>query len=170
MHHSTLNVRRMQAATHWSTSVSRQAACARLSLSKPYRIDLSRCQQIRLRGSHSPARASPHNSAASRLATWLTPLRCTLSRTMHTSGDGDGGGDATHQPTLGAWRALETPPAELQLAFTLPTGQSFRWVKVGDNEYAGVIRGRLVSTPRSSPAQTVLNPNASTRIPPAHGA
>ena len=48
-------------------------------------------------------------------------------------------------PSGHAWRSLDTPATELQLQFTLPTGQSFRWRKTAENEYTGVIRGRLVS-------------------------
>ena len=39
---------------------------------------------------------------------------------------------------------LGLPPHELTLAFTLPTGQSFRWRPAGDGSYFGVISGRLL--------------------------
>lgn len=39
---------------------------------------------------------------------------------------------------------LGLPPHELTLAFTLPTGQSFRWRPAGDGSFFGVISGRLV--------------------------
>lgn len=43
------------------------------------------------------------------------------------------------------WRSLQTPPSELTLHFTLPTGQSFRWRETGEREYTGVIGSRVVS-------------------------
>lgn len=46
------------------------------------------------------------------------------------------------------WTLLGTPPAELQLDFTLPTGQSFRWQRTGDGEFTGVIGQRVVSMRR----------------------
>lgn len=43
-----------------------------------------------------------------------------------------------HRHSLGA------PAAEVQLRFTLPTGQSFRWRPTGEDEYTGVIGSRVV--------------------------
>lgn len=43
------------------------------------------------------------------------------------------------------WRSLAMPKKELCLAFTLPTGQSFRWRKTGDDVYTGVVHKRVVS-------------------------
>ena len=43
------------------------------------------------------------------------------------------------------WRSLGTPRAELQLDYTLPTGQSFRWRRTAAGEYTGVIGQRVVS-------------------------
>ena len=43
------------------------------------------------------------------------------------------------------WRSLAMPKEELCLAFTLPTGQSFRWRKTGDDVYTGVVHKRVVS-------------------------
>ena len=42
------------------------------------------------------------------------------------------------------WRSLAMPKKELCLAYTLPTGQSFRWRKTGEDEYTGVIHHRVV--------------------------
>ena len=42
------------------------------------------------------------------------------------------------------WKSLGTPRSELTLDFSLPTGQSFRWRRSGDNEYTGVLNQRLV--------------------------
>ena len=36
------------------------------------------------------------------------------------------------------------PRKELCLAFTLPTGQSFRWRKTGEDMYTGVVHQRVV--------------------------
>jgi len=44
------------------------------------------------------------------------------------------------------WRSLAMPKKELCLAFTLPTGQSFRWRKTGEDTYTGVIHQRVVSS------------------------
>lgn len=41
------------------------------------------------------------------------------------------------------WCSLGTPAAELRLEWTLPTGQSFRWRRAGD-EWVGVIGQRAV--------------------------
>lgn len=51
------------------------------------------------------------------------------------------------------WTALGTPTAELRLEFTLPTGQSFRWVKTGGDEYTGVIGQRVVRQARDGRRQ-----------------
>ena len=45
---------------------------------------------------------------------------------------------------MAGWRSLGTPPTELRLEFTLPTGQSFRWRATGPDEYTGVIQQRVV--------------------------
>jgi 8-oxoguanine DNA glycosylase, N-terminal domain len=42
------------------------------------------------------------------------------------------------------WRKLGAPPSELRLAFTLPTGQSFRWRRCGPEDFIGVVGQRLV--------------------------
>jgi N-glycosylase/DNA lyase len=47
-------------------------------------------------------------------------------------------------PAAPAWRRLGTPPSQLTLDFTLPTGQSFRWRRAGPGEYAGVAGGRVL--------------------------
>jgi len=43
------------------------------------------------------------------------------------------------------WTALGTTRKEISLQFTLPTGQSFRWRRLGDDLFAGVIGRRVVS-------------------------
>lgn len=43
-----------------------------------------------------------------------------------------------------AWNFLGTPRTELRLEFTLPTGQSFRWTKVTNDTYLGVVHKRAV--------------------------
>ena len=43
------------------------------------------------------------------------------------------------------WRSLGTPAAELRLEWTLPTGQSFRWRRAGEDEWVGVVGQRAVS-------------------------
>jgi len=50
---------------------------------------------------------------------------------------------ADPKPCPVPWRSLGTPPRELRLEFTLPTGQSFRWRQTGPGEFTGVI-GSLV--------------------------
>ncbi|KAI8474872.1 MAG: DNA glycosylase [Monoraphidium minutum] len=58
-----------------------------------------------------------------------------------------GAGPAAAAPPPAAalqWRLLGTPPSELTLDFTLPTGQSFRWRRTAPNEYTGVIGRRVV--------------------------
>lgn len=45
----------------------------------------------------------------------------------------------------GEWVSLNVSAAELQLCFTLPTGQSFRWRETAACEYTGVIGTRVVS-------------------------
>ena len=52
-----------------------------------------------------------------------------------------GAGTAADGP---GWQSLAMPKKELCLAFTLPTGQSFRWRKTGEDEYTGVIHHRVV--------------------------
>jgi hypothetical protein len=42
------------------------------------------------------------------------------------------------------WTHLRTPRTELNLHFTLPTGQSFRWKRTSVDEYTGVIGHRVV--------------------------
>lgn len=47
------------------------------------------------------------------------------------------------------WVSLHTPPDELLLSNTLPTGQSFRWRRTDDSSspyevYTGVVGQRLV--------------------------
>ena len=44
------------------------------------------------------------------------------------------------------WHSLAMPKRELFLAFTLPTGQSFRWRKTGDDLYTGVVHQRVVGS------------------------
>ena len=48
------------------------------------------------------------------------------------------------------WRSLAMPKKELCLAFTLPTGQSFRWRKTGDDVYTGVVHKRVVGHQHAS--------------------
>lgn len=43
------------------------------------------------------------------------------------------------------WVSLNVSASELQLCFTLPTGQSFRWRETAACEYTGVIGSRVVS-------------------------
>ncbi|MEW5302609.1 MAG: hypothetical protein WDW36_005377 [Sanguina aurantia] len=45
---------------------------------------------------------------------------------------------------FGGWKSLKVSSTELQLCFTLPTGQSFRWRETGAGEYTGVIGTRVV--------------------------
>ena len=44
----------------------------------------------------------------------------------------------------GGWTSLGLNRRELTLDHTLPTGQSFRWRRTGENEYTGVIGTRVV--------------------------
>jgi hypothetical protein len=44
----------------------------------------------------------------------------------------------------GEWIPLGVPPLELRCDATLVCGQSFRWRKTADDEWSGVISGRLV--------------------------
>lgn len=44
-----------------------------------------------------------------------------------------------------AWQSLGAPAQEVQLRFTLPTGQSFRWRPTGPGEFTGVVGSRVVS-------------------------
>jgi hypothetical protein len=44
----------------------------------------------------------------------------------------------------GEWIPLGIPPLELRCDATLVCGQSFRWRKTADDEWSGVISGRLV--------------------------
>jgi hypothetical protein len=48
------------------------------------------------------------------------------------------------RPDSEGWRPLGTPPAELALDYTLPTGQSFRWRRAAPGEYVGVVGRRAV--------------------------
>ncbi|GAB4821909.1 hypothetical protein N2152v2_008955 [Parachlorella kessleri] len=48
------------------------------------------------------------------------------------------------EPQSDGWVSLCTPAAELQLDFTLPTGQSFRWRRTGSDQFTGVIGQRVV--------------------------
>lgn len=41
------------------------------------------------------------------------------------------------------WKSLKVPANELSLEFTLPTGQSFRWRKLDDESFIGVVRDRV---------------------------
>ena len=44
------------------------------------------------------------------------------------------------------WRPLlGTPPSEVRLSVTLPTGQSFRWRATGSDQWTGVLGRRVVS-------------------------
>ena len=45
---------------------------------------------------------------------------------------------------LRSWLPLGAPPSEVRLDFTLPTGQSFRWRRTGEQEYTGVVHRRVV--------------------------
>lgn len=49
----------------------------------------------------------------------------------------------------GRWVSLGVPSTELRLEFTLPTGQSFRWVREADDRYIGVIGDRVVNLQQS---------------------
>ena len=51
---------------------------------------------------------------------------------------------ASRAPDGEGWRSLAMPKKELCLAFTLPTGQSFRWRKTGNDVYTGVVHKRVV--------------------------
>lgn len=46
------------------------------------------------------------------------------------------------------WQSLGALQTEVRLDFTLPTGQSFRWRRTGDQEFTGVVHRRVVR-PRS---------------------
>ena len=59
---------------------------------------------------------------------------------------------AQHEQKVGGqsgWQSLGTPPCELRLEWTLPTGQSFRWRQTSDEplEFTGMIGQRAVSAP-----------------------
>jgi len=69
------------------------------------------------------------------------------------------------------WQSLGTPRSELTLDFTLPTGQSFRWRKSGEQEYTGVVHNRLVSytpPPRGPPTPPPFPPGPPSSPPPSH--
>ena len=51
---------------------------------------------------------------------------------------------ASTAPNSQRWQSLAMPRRELCLAFTLPTGQSFRWRKTDNDMYTGVIHQRVV--------------------------
>jgi hypothetical protein len=45
---------------------------------------------------------------------------------------------------LEGWRSLGCSPVELRIHHTLRCGQAFRWVRVSEDEYAGVLGQRVV--------------------------
>ncbi|KAI8823472.1 DNA N-glycosylase [Fimicolochytrium jonesii] len=47
--------------------------------------------------------------------------------------------------TPGKWESLRVTPADLRLDTTLNCGQSFRWVKTGEEEWTSVLKGKIVS-------------------------
>ena len=49
------------------------------------------------------------------------------------------------------WYSLNAPRSELNLHFTLPTGQTFRWKKTAAEEYTGLIGDRAVCSAHSAP-------------------
>ena len=81
-------------------------------------------------------------------------------------------------PSAQEWHSLAMPREELCLAFTLPTGQSFRWRKTGKDMYTGVVHQRVVRywlciaprkascpvLPQSAASQVLSTENASTRM------
>jgi 8-oxoguanine DNA glycosylase, N-terminal domain len=68
---------------------------------------------------------------------WHEVLGGTTPHTLHLS-------PGSRTPSCSAWRQLGAPAEEVQLRFTLPTGQSFRWRATGADEYTGVIGQRVV--------------------------
>ncbi len=62
-----------------------------------------------------------------------------------------GGERKRRKASPGAAASLATTKQELCLDFTLPTGQSFRWRRTGENEYTGVVANRLVPPPPPPP-------------------
>ncbi|KAI9140742.1 hypothetical protein BKA69DRAFT_1078531 [Paraphysoderma sedebokerense] len=52
--------------------------------------------------------------------------------------------------TTRMWRSLLTPPEELRLDLTLNSGQCFRWVNTGENEWTNVLKGRIVTLKQTS--------------------
>eukprot|EP00850_Spirogloea_muscicola_P024078 SM000436S15711 [mRNA] locus=s436:19710:27179:- [translate_table: standard] len=75
---------------------------------------------------------------ASAAAAYTPPPKPPGPSSLVAVGSGGGGGG-------GGWRSLGAGPAELCLARTLPTGQTFRWRQTGDVQFTGVIGSRLVS-------------------------
>lgn len=70
-----------------------------------------------------------------------TPHSCLRLRRSHASMSNDHTVRCQDQP---CWRSLGTPPQQLLLHNTLPTGQSFRWRLTEPDTYTGVIGQRVV--------------------------
>ena len=72
---------------------------------------------------------------------------------------------ASKATDAGKWRSLAMPRKELCLAFTLPTGQSFRWRKTGDDVYTGVVHKRVVGHQHASLSLVSSSDKASSHVP-----
>ncbi|GLC39594.1 hypothetical protein PLESTB_000809200 [Pleodorina starrii] len=117
----------------WASLVSKPSSSQHLRVLLRQRQP-NRRQLAALRNAPAQAAATPIVHAGAR--TGVPPLAMGLHPTAE-EGLEEAVGD-------GVWHALGAPPQELQLDFCLPTGQSFRWRRTGDNEYTGVIGDRLV--------------------------
>ncbi|KAJ3181316.1 8-oxoguanine glycosylase ogg1 [Gaertneriomyces sp. JEL0708] len=61
---------------------------------------------------------------------------------------------------MSAWHSLDVSPTQLRIDTTLNCGQSFRWVKTGDNEWTSVLSNNLISL-RQTEEDTLYNPHSS---------
>ncbi|KAG2488622.1 hypothetical protein HYH03_012795 [Edaphochlamys debaryana] len=96
-----------------------------------------------------PSSSSPTACAAAAATGAGAALGATAGATAGAE-TGAGAGAAV-EPGSGEWRSLGVAPGELQLDFSLPTGQSFRWRCTGEGQYTGVIGPRLVCVRQVGP-------------------
>ncbi|KAI8999831.1 DNA glycosylase [Gaertneriomyces semiglobifer] len=61
---------------------------------------------------------------------------------------------------MSAWYSLDVSPTQLRIDTTLNCGQSFRWVKTGDNEWTSVLSNKLISL-RQTEEDILYNPHTS---------
>lgn len=79
---------------------------------------------------------------ALQLTKLISRYRSKLYLSFSSSGDPGVNRARTHAEAM--WKRLSAPREELNLHFTLPTGQSFRWRKIGQEDYIGLIGERVV--------------------------